>query len=123
MRKNIFFNLFFVLAVLAGLMLSSCGEGLEEGIGTITLTNNSTNVVISYWSLEQSDKETVWETHSPIDPGSSASHQIDSGIYKIYLEDTDGDGWLTKTTYTVRKDKTVVVKFPSDFNVERSIRE
>ena len=114
MKRNHFFWPFFVLAVLGGLMLSSCeGTTLEAGIGTIKLTNNS-NVRISYWSLEQGRK-TVWETRSPIHSGASGSCQIDSGFYTIYLEDVDGDGWVTKTSHTVKKDETVVVKFPSDF--------
>jgi len=114
MKKH-FFG-FFVLAVLGGLMLSNCkSDGLEDGIGTIKLTNNS-KVRISYWSLEKGGK-TVWETRSSIYSGSSGSCQIDTGSYTVYLEDVDGDGWVTKTTYTVKKDETVEVKFPSNFKV------
>jgi hypothetical protein len=116
MKKNIFFSLFLILAVLGGLMLSSCdGEKLEDGVGTIKLINNS-NVRISYWSLEKGGK-TVWETHSSINSGSSASYETDTGSYTIYLEDTDGDGWITKTTHTVKKDEIVEVKFSADFKV------
>ena len=116
MKKKHFVGLFFVLAVLGGLMLSSCdGETLEKGLGTIKLTNTS-SVRIGYWSLEKGGK-TVWETRSAISSGSSGSCQIDSGFYTIYLEDVDGDGWVTKTSHTVKKDETVEVKFPSDFKL------
>jgi len=116
MKRNIFHSLFFVLAVLAGFMLSSCDiEQLEDGIGTIQLTNNS-SVRISYWCIEKGSQR-VWETRSSIYSGSSASHEIDTGFYKIYLEDADGDGWETKNSHTVKKDQTVEVKFPSDFKV------
>ena len=116
MKKNIFLGLFFALAILGGLMFSSCEfEQLENGIGIIKLTNNS-NVRISYWSAERGGK-TVGETHTPIYPGYSASATVDTGFYTIYLEDVDGDGWVTKTTHTVKKDETVEVKFPADFKV------
>ena len=116
MKKNIF-CLFFVLAVLTGLILSSCGEieELENGIGTVILLNNSSNVIIGYWSLEK-NRKMVWDTHSFVYPRSSGSHQIDSGYYSIYLEeDVTGYGWITKNTLTVKKDETVEIKFPSDF--------
>jgi hypothetical protein len=115
MKKNIYLGLFFVLAVLAGLMLSSC-EQLEEGIGTIKLTNNSTNVRITYWCIEKSGSR-VWETQISLSPGYYTSRNIDTGFYTIYLEDNDGDGWVTKNSFTVKKDETVEVKFPGDFKV------
>ena len=115
MKRNILWGIFLGLAVLGGLMLSGCEE-IEAGIGTIKLLNKSSNVTINYWAIE-SGTTIKWETHSYIFAGSSASHEIDTGFYSIYLEDTDGDGWVTKTTHTVKKDKTVEVKFPGDFKV------
>jgi hypothetical protein len=106
--------LFFVLAVFAGLMLSSCGEGEESGIGIIKLTNNS-SVTISYWSLKKGGS-IVYETRDPIYPESSASYETATGSYTIYLEDIDGDGWVTKNTQTVKKDATVEVKYPGNFD-------
>ena len=117
MKKNILFSLFIVLAVFGGLMLTGCEvETLEPGIGTIKLTNNSTNVRVVYWSAERSGT-TVRESRTAIFPGASATITIDTGFYRIYLEDQYGDGWLSKTSHTVRKDQTVEVKFPDDFNV------
>ena len=118
MKRNIFFGLFVVLAVLGGSIFFGCNyEPLEDGIGTIILRNNSSNVIISYWAVERNGK-TVGETRTPIFPGHSASAALSTGYYKIYLEDdVFGDSWLTKTTHTVRKDGTVEIKFPGDFNV------
>jgi len=118
MKKNIFIGLFFVLAVLAGLTLSSCNaEPLEDGIGTLKVTNNSSNVIIVYVSLEQSNSS-VASAHVNIYPGSSGNfNDIKTGSYTVYIEDSDGDGWVTKSSITVKKDATVEVKFPSDFKV------
>jgi hypothetical protein len=93
---------------------------LEDGIGTIKLTNNSRNVLIVYWSLEKnfSDSNPIWEDNQvTLYPGESVFHEMNSAIgIKVYLEDDDGIGWITNESYTVRKDKTVEVKFPTDFS-------
>ena len=114
MKKKFFLGLFLVLAVLCGLMFSGCEE-IEDGIGTIKLANNS-SVRITYWCAERGGKK-VGESHTAIYPGASATAKVDTGFYTIYLEDVDGDGWVTKTTCTVKKDETVEVKFPGDFKV------
>jgi len=115
MKKNIFSNLFIILIVFAGLMLFSCEESdeSENGIGTIKLTNTS-NVSIIYWSIQNGGRK-EWETRSTIVSGSSASHDIASGSYTIYLEDSDADGWVSNISISVRKDEITEVKFPSDF--------
>jgi len=117
--KRTFFRVFFVLAVLGGLMLSSCDnkgiETEEDGVGLIKLINNS-NVTIIYWTAKKSGNK-VGESRTPIYSGSSASATINTGSYTIYLEDVDGDGWETRTPYAVKKDKTVEVKFPNDFKL------
>jgi hypothetical protein len=117
MKRNTLFLSVLALAMLVGLALSSCEfETLEDGIGTIKLKNNSQNVMIVYWSLENSGK-TIWEGRSTIYPGNYATHDTRSAFgIQVYLEDNDGDGWLSKNSYTVRKDETVEVKFPSDFS-------
>ena len=114
MKKNTLFLDVLALAMLAG--LASCGM-LEDGIGAIKLTNDS-QVRIVYWSIEKnlSDSNPIWESHVPLHPGESVSHEMNSAIgIKIYLEDSDGDGWITKKSYTVRKDETVEIKFYTDF--------
>ena len=121
MKKSIFFSIFVVLIVLAGLILTGCeateiGEGtINEG--TIRLINNSTNVIIVYWSAEQRG-DIIVENHTRIDPGSSVAVSIRSGyFYTIYLEDNYGDGWETKNSVFINRDRTVEIRFPSDFTV------
>ena len=115
MKRNTLFSV-CALALLVGLALSGC-EPLESGIGTVKLTNNS-DVNIDYWLIEQGS-ETIWEERRTIAPENSATHDMETAIgIKIYLEDSDGDGWLSKSSYTVRKDETVEVKFrPQDFSL------
>jgi len=115
MKNNIFISLFCVLAVLGGLIFSSCEE-IEAGTGTIRLTNNSTNVIIVYWAAEKGGKP-VGESRTRINPGASAAANVDTGFYTIYLEDNYGDGWVTKISYTVKKEETTQVSFPSDFKL------
>jgi hypothetical protein len=117
MKRNTLFLGVVALAMLGGLALSGC-DTLEDGTGTIKLTNNSTNVLVVYWSLEDFGK-TIWQSQVTLSPGQSVSHDMDSAIgISVYLEDNGGIGWISKKSYTVEKDKTVVVKFPSDFNVD-----
>jgi hypothetical protein len=120
MKRNPLFLSVLASALLFGLALSGCESPvlLEEGIGIIKLTNNS-EVNIKYWSLEQNNK-ILWEERITISPGSSASHEIKSGMgIQVYLEDNDGDGWLSKNYYTVKKDKTIEIKFPNNFSPEQ----
>ena len=95
--------------------MSSC-EVIEAGTGAIRLVNNSTNVIIVYWSAERGGN-TVDESHIRINPGASSTVSISTGFYTIYLEDNFSDGWETISTFTVRKDETVEVRFPNDFRV------
>jgi hypothetical protein len=115
-KKSIFLSLLFSLTILgAGLLLSSCEE-IESGYGTLKVTNNST-IRIIYVSLEKGSS-IVSETSASISPGSSRSFtDISTGFYTVYVEDSDGDGWATKSSVTVRKDDTAEVKFPGDFKV------
>jgi P pilus assembly chaperone PapD len=117
MKKNIFIGLFSILVVLAGVMFSGCDvEELEDGIGTLKVTNNS-NVRITYVSLENGGS-TVSEAHVNIYPGSSTSlNNAKTGFYTVYVEDSDGDGYVTKSSVTIKKDATTEVKFPGDFKV------
>jgi hypothetical protein len=124
MKKNTLFFGAVALAVIVCLALSGC-EPLEQGIGTVKLTNNSTNVTITYWSLERGSTK-IWDEHITIGPGGSATHDMgtDVGI-KIYLEDLAyivgnevRTGWLSKVSYTVKKNETIEVKFPTDFSPE-----
>jgi hypothetical protein len=83
------------------------------------LTNDSPNVRIAYWSLEKnvSDSDPIWESHLSLYPGGSVSHEMNTAIgIRVYLEDRGGVGWITKKSYTVRKDETVEVKFHTDFS-------
>jgi hypothetical protein len=117
MKKNTLFCGVLTLAMLACLVLSGC-EPLEQGIGTIKLINNSQNVIVVYWSLERGSK-TLWEGDSTIYPGGSASHNMETDVgIKVYVEDKEGDGWLSDDSYTVKKNETVEVKFPTDFSPE-----
>ena len=117
MKKNIFSCVLIILAVLGGLILLPGCEVTEAGEGTLRLINNSTNVIIVYWSAEQHG-DTVEESHTRINPGTSAAISLRSGIfYTIYLEDNYGDGWETRTSVFVSRDKTVEVRFPGDFRV------
>ena len=112
--KKIHF-LFVVLIVLGGLMLSSCEE-IEAGIGTIQLVNNSSTRIV-YWTAEKGGR-TIGEARVNVFPGNSATATIDSGVsYTVYLENEYGDGWVTRNTFTVRKDETTVLRFPADFKV------
>ena len=120
MKKINFCNIFLVLAVLGGLILSSCevtetGEGTVNE-GTIILMNKSTNVIIVYWAVEQGGR-IIEENHININPGASASIIINTGSYTIYLEDQYGDGWETISSVTVSRDTIVEVRFPSNFKV------
>ena len=115
MKKNVL--LFGAAALLAGIALSACEFSvLEDGIGTVKLVNNSSNVIVVYWSIEKSGAA-IWEGHGRIYPGQSAAQSIDSSMgIKVYVE--DDDGWLSKASYTVKKDETVTVRFPGDFSPE-----
>jgi len=98
-------------------MLSSGCEtsGLENGTGTLKLTNNSTNVLIVYISLEKGSTIKA-EARVSISPGSyTYLTDMKTDFYTVYVEDSDGDGYVTKNTVAVRKDATVEVKFPGDF--------
>jgi len=118
MKKNIFLGFFLVLAVFGGLLLSSCDiEATESGQGTIKIVNNSNNVRITYISVERGS--TKVQTSNPglsINPGGSiTTNSLTTGSYSVYIEDNYGDGWLTISNVTVRKDQSVEVRFPNDF--------
>jgi hypothetical protein len=114
MKRSASFLGVLVLAMLAGLALSGC-DTLEDGIGTVKLTNKS-DIIVVYWSLEKFG-ETIWEGRSTVYPGGSASQDTQTALgIKVYVEDSDGDGWLSDTSYTVKKDETVEVKFHKDFS-------
>ena len=120
MKRNIFFCIFLFLVILGGLISSSC-EVTEPGEGTtregiIRLMNNSTNVIIVYWAIERSGR-IIEENHININPGASATAIINTGFYTIYLEDQYGDGWETRSSVNVNRDRTVEVRFPGDFRV------
>jgi hypothetical protein len=75
-------------------------------------------VIVVYWSLERGSKK-IWEGHSTIYPGSSATHDMETDVgIKVYVEDSDGDGYLSNVSYTVKKSEIVEVKFPNDFSPE-----
>jgi hypothetical protein len=87
----------------------------------LSLTNNSQNVVIVYWSLEKDfgDSNPIWEERITLNPGESVYHEMNSAFgIKVYLEDSDGDGWISKYSHTVKKDQTVEVEFKRDFKPE-----
>ncbi|MDR0877482.1 MAG: hypothetical protein LBN21_05475 [Treponema sp.] len=122
MKKTTVFFGVIALAMFLGFALSGCEfTPLEEGIGTIKLTNNSINVTLRYWSAEK-EKEPgspIWEESIELSPGESITHEMESSYnIKIYIEDKgeDGVGWLSKKSYTVRKDEIVALKFPGDFS-------
>jgi hypothetical protein len=112
MKKNTLFCGAVALAMLVCLALSGC-EPLEQGIGTIKLIND-TMVDIVYWSLERGSKK-IWDEHIPIPPGGSATHDMETDVgIMVYVEDDGGIGWLSKVSYTVKKNETVEVKFNTD---------
>ncbi|GHU08230.1 hypothetical protein FACS1894151_03780 [Spirochaetia bacterium] len=117
------FRLFWggaVLVLFFGLALAACGDGtpLEEGIGTVKLTNTGTKIIDGWWLLRKYD-ETIWSGPITLNPGASASQEIESSYsIKVHFKDSDGIVWLSNTSYTVRKDQTVEVKFPKDFSQE-----
>ena len=120
MKSNSFISIICVLAVIGGLILSSCEvTEAEEGTtneGTIRLMNNSTNVIIVYYAIERFGT-VMEEMHVNINPGALATTILNRGSYTIYLEDQHGDGWETRFNVNVIRDRTVDVRFPSDFKV------
>ena len=101
MKKVNFFCMFFFLAIFGWFILFSCEE-IEPGTvreGTIRLMNNSTNVIIVYWSAERGGNP-IEESHTRINPGASTTIRLNSGyFYTIYLEDHYGDGWKRDLVY------------------------
>jgi len=116
MKKKMFSCQLLILTILSGLIFSGCEE-IESGEGTIRLMNNSTNVIIVYCAVENSFGRIIEESHININPGASVGTIINTGIYTIYLEDQHGDGWETKSNVILHKDRTVEVRFPTDFKV------
>ncbi|MDR1748185.1 MAG: hypothetical protein LBR47_03920 [Spirochaetaceae bacterium] len=115
MKKRFFWSLFFSLAILGGVMLSGCNlQPEEDGFGILKLTNNS-SVRIIYVSIEHGGSK-VAEADTSIYSGSYRNFpNTKTGSYTVYVEDSDGDGYVTRSSVRIKKDAVTEVEFIADF--------
>ncbi len=114
-QKTLFIGLLISSAFICGLLLSGC-EMNADGVGTLKLTNNSSERIV-YMSLEKGEGgSTAMTSNTGVSAYSSFEFtNIETGSYTLFVTNSYGNRYKTKSSISIKKDTVTELKFTDNF--------